>query len=326
MPLTRENDSPLTRGLRRRFVSGYVMTRGLLGLLCLLLVGCGTKPAAKTDGSVKNESGKTEKNGVGGAEVPSPVRRKPAFGGNGNVAGGNENSKSTEPKTPNTPAAIRAKLKPFQVIVGKWSGTVQRGTSTGEQPVWRWDFTNPKQPALAFESQGSVYLKKGRITFLPGKEEYRLIGETKDGTLKTYSGKLTVPVADVPGDGKKLQRTFTLTFTQIDPKPKRREPLFQIAFQQMHNDRYLTIIHRKSGSRLQQTARIGNQRNGTSFAASLDDYGDKTCVVSQGLGTIPVSHDGKTYYVCCSGCRKAFEEDPKQWIASFEEWKKKNKK
>jgi YHS domain-containing protein len=45
------------------------------------------------------------------------------------------------------------------------------------------------------------------------------------------------------------------------------------------------------------------------------DYGEKTCIISQGLGTISVSHNGKTYWVCCTGCKAAFDADPEKWIA-----------
>lgn len=41
-------------------------------------------------------------------------------------------------------------------------------------------------------------------------------------------------------------------------------------------------------------------------------------MISQGLGTTQVSYKGKSYWVCCSGCKAAFEEDPEKWIAKFE--------
>ena len=49
------------------------------------------------------------------------------------------------------------------------------------------------------------------------------------------------------------------------------------------------------------------------------------CVVTGGLGTMTVSYMGKTYYVCCSGCRDAFMENPAKVIKEFEERKKKGK-
>ncbi len=41
------------------------------------------------------------------------------------------------------------------------------------------------------------------------------------------------------------------------------------------------------------------------------------CVVSGGLGTRTVSYKGETYYVCCSGCADAFQENPEKYIAEF---------
>ena len=33
---------------------------------------------------------------------------------------------------------------------------------------------------------------------------------------------------------------------------------------------------------------------------------------------MPVAYQGKTYYVCCSGCRDAFRDDPEKYIKEFE--------
>ena len=34
---------------------------------------------------------------------------------------------------------------------------------------------------------------------------------------------------------------------------------------------------------------------------------------------------GKTYYVCCGGCKDAFNDDPAKYVKEFEERKKKDK-
>ncbi|MBC8117186.1 MAG: YHS domain-containing protein [Candidatus Saccharimonas sp.] len=46
-------------------------------------------------------------------------------------------------------------------------------------------------------------------------------------------------------------------------------------------------------------------------------------MISQGLGTISVSYKGKSYWVCCSGCKAAFDDEPEKWIAKFEAMQKK---
>jgi YHS domain-containing protein len=32
-----------------------------------------------------------------------------------------------------------------------------------------------------------------------------------------------------------------------------------------------------------------------------------------------VSHKGKTFWVCCSGCKAAFDAEPEVWIARAEQ-------
>jgi Archaeal TRASH domain len=45
---------------------------------------------------------------------------------------------------------------------------------------------------------------------------------------------------------------------------------------------------------------------------------ERECIVSGGLGTIAVSHEGKTYYVCCTGCRDEFRENAAKYVKEFE--------
>ena len=44
-------------------------------------------------------------------------------------------------------------------------------------------------------------------------------------------------------------------------------------------------------------------------------------MVTGGEGTIAVTHDGKTYYVCCTGCRDYFNENPAEVLAEYRERK-----
>ena len=33
-----------------------------------------------------------------------------------------------------------------------------------------------------------------------------------------------------------------------------------------------------------------------------------------GAPGLPLEHDARTYYFCCAGCRRTFEEDPDAYI------------
>jgi YHS domain-containing protein len=65
-----------------------------------------------------------------------------------------------------------------------------------------------------------------------------------------------------------------------------------------------------------RSGEVGYQRQGTKIAA-VGGTGP-ICVVTGGAGTIAVTHKGKTYYVCCTGCRDAFLDDPEGTLATYE--------
>jgi YHS domain-containing protein len=43
------------------------------------------------------------------------------------------------------------------------------------------------------------------------------------------------------------------------------------------------------------------------------------CVVTGGKGTIAINYKGATYYVCCSGCKQAFNENPEKILAEYKQ-------
>jgi hypothetical protein len=71
-----------------------------------------------------------------------------------------------------------------------------------------------------------------------------------------------------------------------------------------------------------QAYRVGCTRLGVQFASG---DGRPECIVSGGLGTIPVMYMGQTYYVCCSGCRTEFNADPAKYVREYNEKKAKKK-
>jgi hypothetical protein len=212
--------------------------------------------------------------------------------------------------------SVMQALRPLQTLVGSWRGITHKeigGAKAVEEPEWVWDLrTDREQPALAMRSDTSPYFASARLTYMLDEQKYRLITLDREGTQRVYSGTFTRPVDDVPGDDDRLQRTFALEFLQIEPAARKR--LAKVVFHQQDNNRYLLEVYDQRGEQFARYDTVGNQRQGTSFALSDTGYGEKTCIVSQGLGTIAISHAGRTYYVCCTGCKAAFEEEPERWI------------
>jgi hypothetical protein len=224
--------------------------------------------------------------------------------------------------------AIRKALDPLQIMTGTWEGTTRKGYG-GFKAVdgvqWMWDFRTKKgQPALVYLSDKSPYFRSARLTYQIDDETYQLTTTDSEGETRIYEGGFSQPVREEPGDDKKLHRSYKLQFRQIADAGAK--DVWQVVFNQQDNNRYLLDLKKRrpsSGKFDVDIDTVGTQRQGVSFALSASDYGNKTCIVSQGLGTSTVMYKGKTYYVCCSGCRGAFEEEPERWIAAAEKRKMK---
>ena len=210
----------------------------------------------------------------------------------------------------------RAALKPFQILLGSWKGLSRKALS--DQPNWAYDWvSDPKHPGLRIVSDTGAYIRDGRLTYLPESEQFELTATDAEGSRRTFRGTFLEPIRDVATDDKKLQRTYKLQLTETQASPS--DVQWRLTFNQQENNRYILEVDRKRGNGpFTRVDTIHTQREGTSFALSETDYGDKTCIISQGLGTISVSYKGQSFWVCCSGCKAAFEDDPEKWIAKWE--------
>ena len=221
-------------------------------------------------------------------------------------------------KSTNDPAAIRDALRPLQVVVGQWRGNTFR-EHVVHQVDWAWDHrTDPAAPALVMEAPKNPFFESARLSFDPDAKQYLLTVIEPSGARRELVGVFTEQPRNIVGDdGRGLQRTFEIRFEQSLPKTGEQ---WRLVMNQQENNRFLVELEkRRGGGRFRRFDTFSNQRKGTNFAILEEGYGEKTCIISGGLGTIPVSHAGRTYYVCCSGCKAAFEEDPEAWIAAAKE-------
>lgn len=221
---------------------------------------------------------------------------------------------------------IRQMLKPFQILVGSWRGITNKahdGDKVLDQTVWAWDLlSNPSQPSLVMKSDKNPHLHLAKLTYDTPKDQFVLNIQEEDNLSRTFKGNFSQPVVDKPGDDDKLQRTYKLEMTEEVNADAAEQ--WKFVFNQQENNRYLLEIYRKKGKgEFVRVDTVATQRDGTSFAISDTDYGDRTCIISQGLGTMQVSYQGKNFWVCCTGCKAAFEAEPERWIALWEEKKKK---
>jgi len=297
----------------------------LLGVVGLVTTGCDAPPSApapsSSASSAASADGSSQAKAAGTTEVASddakPKRKsyKPV-----ELGSSGSSSSASAADSGEKFASVRSALKPLQILIGSWNGTSRNAAL--DQPGWAWDLkTDPKQPALKIKSEKGKYIREGRLTFHPSSQEYEFTATDGDGKQHNFRGTFSEPVQDVPGDDKKLQRTYKLQLTEQEADSTGEQ--WRLVINQQENNRYILEVDRKRGTgSFNRVDTINTQREGTSFALSDTDYGDKTCIISQGLGTISVSYNGKSYWVCCSGCKAAFDEEPERWIAKFEEMQK----
>lgn len=202
-------------------------------------------------------------------------------------------------------AAQKQRLAKMQPLVGQWRGVgqPQRGSTKDSwiaEADWAWNFDKGAASLVGTLPKGR-YFKSLKLT--PGKEAgaFELSAALADeyATL-VYAGK--------------LDETDRLVLTAAEPRddlPARISLRFVA-----ENDRLLVLLEKKSpaSDQLTRLAEVGYTRQGSGFGKNVSQ---RECVVTGGLGSIEVSFEGKTYYVCCTGCRDYFNDNPKEVLAEY---------
>jgi hypothetical protein len=213
--------------------------------------------------------------------------------------------------------SVISHLQPMQILLGKWRGTTRReyeSFKAVDSHEWVWDLrTNPEQPALVMASDKSPYLRSSRLSWDIAAGKFVLTGVDAEGRQRRLSGDFTEAPHEITGSDDKQHRIFRL---ELSEETSDSAEQWQLAIAQQENNRYLLEVGKRRGKAdFARFDTVSTQRDGTSFALSDTDYAERTCIISEGLGTTEVTWKGRSYWVCCSGCKAAFDEDPDTWIA-----------
>lgn len=213
------------------------------------------------------------------------------------------------------PSAARreaqAALKPFGGFVGDWRGSaqVERGKTKGawlEDASWAWKLS-ADSAALEGKITRGKYLKS--LLIKPGEKanSYTATAVLPDGATRSFSGKETA------------KKALVLTADESGGEGVKR-----ITLTALHDTRLIVLLEGLAGDKdYTRLGEVGYTRKGVAFAAGESG---PVCIVTEGRGTMPVSYKGKTYYVCCSGCKDLFNENPEAILAEAAEREKAKKK
>ncbi len=200
------------------------------------------------------------------------------------------------------PATAKEALQALNDFIGEWNGTggPAKGAvaATGvwkETLNWSWRFKGD-DAWLVLDIQNGKFYQGGELRYLTDKKRYEL-------TLTDKAGKKQAFVGDLKDDVLTLERT--------DPATKETQQIKMNTAAEGIRLIYL-VSHRAEGRTLYvKDYQVACGKVGESLGRAEKKV---ECIVSGGLGTIPVSYGGQTYYVCCSGCKEAFLENPQKYI------------
>lgn len=215
------------------------------------------------------------------------------------------------PEEGNLLARDKRALAPLQTYVGGWRGVglLKRGSNAGawtESFEWAWRFQKGRAELVA-QLHDDKYYKQLRLQ--PGE---------KPGQFVLLASGHVDEQAAPPQQFTGALKDDVLIVAALKPAPERpaRISVRLVA----GGDRMLVLYEQQIAEGVYaRLAEIGSTRKGSSFAKNAAS--GPQCVVTGGLGTIAVTHDGQTYYVCCTGCRDLFLEDPQGVLAEYRERK-----
>ncbi len=209
-----------------------------------------------------------------------------------------------------TKDAAKAKkaLQDLGEFIGTWNATGEqkvngKATLWKETQTWGWRFKGTDS-WLAVEIKDGKFFKSGELRYNVGKKAYELTATDNDNKASLFTGelkrgKLSLEAKDEKtGDNRRLS---------INTAAEGIRLIVQYDLQEGGKGIYETVY------------KMAGNKDGESLAGGGSKKPE--CIVTGGTGTMTVSYMGKTFYVCCSGCRDEFNDNPKKYVDAFEKKK-----
>ncbi len=180
------------------------------------------------------------------------------------------------------PATTKEAMKPVNFLVGEWKATItpEDGKGQGWEEMQAWEYKIDKDEfGMQFTVKEGKKFKDGVLSYDLKRKIYRLEMHGLDGKKLAFEGKLA---------GKDLSMEQV-----VEEKGGSQE---RMAFTFLRDNRFLGSYDRREKDSKTWLAVHAYQytKQGVPFVRSEAPK----CVVTGGTGTMEVSYQGKTYYVC----------------------------
>jgi YHS domain-containing protein len=202
---------------------------------------------------------------------------------------------------------IPAPFARFEPMVGAWKGTARpaenRVRGWQEKHAWAWKFIKGTPVGMTLAIEGGKVFTKGELTFDPKTSRYTLTATDPPGKPVSFTG---APTAD----------NKALVLERTTPEGKER-----LSIQSAGGGiRYVMKLDRQAvgAPQFKNAIEVGLTKEGESFAAGGEAANLPKCILTDGAATLSVTFNGKSYPVCCTGCRDEFNENPEKYVARAE--------
>lgn len=198
-------------------------------------------------------------------------------------------------------------LKALNEFIGQWKGNGESKSGKSdlwkESAEWGWELKGT-EPALKLKITGGKAMSEGTLYYLADKKKYQLTAKTGDTSSQVFLGEI---------------KAKKLVLVHSHPETKDQTTIEMSTNNEGARFVYNISVQKGGKGIARTTMQVAFTKEGTSFAG-----GKKAeCIITGGLGTIAVSYNNKTYYVCCSGCRDEFNLNAKKYVEEFEKANKK---
>ena len=193
-------------------------------------------------------------------------------------------------------------LAALQDYVGTWKGAgqVRRGSTQGawiEESEWVWQF-DKQGAAIVQKSVKGKFVRQLELRAAQQQGAFVATVKTPQGVELQFAGK--------------LDESGRLVLVNKDPQ---NQVMGRISIRIVAAGKRMIVMYEKllTGTLYTRLGELGSTRKGSMFGGGATMI---ECIVSGGKGTIPVTFNGKTYYVCCSGCRDYFNDNAAEVVAA----------
>jgi YHS domain-containing protein len=199
---------------------------------------------------------------------------------------------------------VPAPFLPFEHMIGGWKGTAKPASNPlkgwQESHGWAWKFEKGKPVGMTITFEGGKTLAKGQVSYDGLAKKYKLDGTDPQGKPISFVGSFSA-------DGK------TLTFDRVGNTPEGKERV--IIRPNSNKIRYeLRVDRQEPGApQYKNVVTVGLTKEGESFAAGGSAANLPKCIMTGGAASMTVSYQGKSYPVCCTGCRDEFNDNPEKY-------------